>query len=221
MVPKIAIALLLGALGLHSSAEAQPVTACDELASHPADLGSVSPGVEFLEIDAQPAIRACEQAVQEYPDQPRFTYLLGRSTHASRNSVEAVRLYEAAAREDYPFAVYTMAKIYTGALTGYDDPEVAFHWNLRAANLGFLEPKGYVGIALIEGLGVERDEDEGMRWIREAAEEGYADAQMLLFSAFALGELLPKDPEKSLYWLRRAAENGQPVANVILNAFDD
>ncbi|MEO3432865.1 tetratricopeptide repeat protein [Inquilinus sp. CAU 1745] len=221
MIPKVAVSLFLGVLTLHVEARAQTVTACDELASHPADSGSVGSGIEFSEIDAPSAISACEQARREYPDQPRFTYLLGRSTHASGDVAEAVRLYKVAAREHYPFAVFTMAKIYAGGATGYDDPEEAFHWNLRAANLGFLEPKGYVGIALIEGRGVGKDEEEGIQWIKEAAEEGYADAQLFLSTVFANGELLPKDLDESVRWLEEAAESGHPVAIDILNAFGD
>lgn len=71
-------------------AGAQTLTACDWEAAHPSDPYHVGPGVGSKAVDTERAIAACEQAVADNPEEPRFHYQLGRALvyHADRNGTD-------------------------------------------------------------------------------------------------------------------------------------
>ncbi len=73
-------------------ADETPVTDCDGLAAHPADPHRVSNGVVFDQVDAQTAIRKCQQAVEQFPGSPRLIFQLGRAHDANEESAQALKL---------------------------------------------------------------------------------------------------------------------------------
>lgn len=78
----------------------------------------------------------------------------------------------------------------------------------KAAEKGHAGAENALGIALVNGRGVEADPVEGVRWIGKAAEQGLADAQNNLGSIHAAGIGVPKDLATAAAWFRKAAEEG-------------
>lgn len=70
---------LLVMLAFALPARAQLMTACDYEASHPSDPAHVGPGVSSRDVNTERAITACRWAVDNYPEEARFHYQLGRA----------------------------------------------------------------------------------------------------------------------------------------------
>lgn len=82
-------------------------------------------------------------------------------------------------------------------------------WLLAAAEQGVSDAQCMLGLAYLEGNGVERDVRQAERWYRAAAERGDTDAQYLL-GVLYLHEL--DEPEKAAHALSAAAEHGNEAA---------
>lgn len=64
------------------------------------------------------------------------------------------------------------------------DPEMASEWYRRALRFRHPRAQTLLGLAYLNGDGVERHREEGLRLLRLAAEQGYADAQYELAQAW-------------------------------------
>src|SRR5207244_6894167 len=71
---------------------------CDRLAGDLLDPHKRAPGVPFDAIDAEKAIPACQTAVEEAADEPRFRYQLGRALNRAGKREEAAALIRAVGR---------------------------------------------------------------------------------------------------------------------------
>lgn len=92
---------ILAALLLSAAAQAQPVSDCDRLASHPEDPDRVAPAVETKDLKFAPAIAACESAIKADPENARARYLLGRLLFYDKQNERAVAEVRAAADMGY------------------------------------------------------------------------------------------------------------------------
>lgn len=82
-----------------------------------------------------------------------------------------------AAEHHYAKAESKLASAYLSG--GYDldfDAEQGFKWMQRAAEDGDADAQGFLGLAYMTGLWVERDEKKGRRYLNEAADGGIAAA---------------------------------------------
>ena len=68
----------------------------------------------------------------------------------------------------------------------------------------------------MKGIGVEKNEVEGVRWLREAAEQGFMKGKILLGLAYFEEKGVKKDEAEGVRWLREAAEQGNETAESIL-----
>lgn len=66
------------------------------------------------------------------------------------------------------------AGISTMGVGNVEYPELAYKSFLKAAKLGNAQAHYFVGVMLMNGEGVTRDEEEGEWWIQKAAEMGYS-----------------------------------------------
>lgn len=80
------------------------------------------------------------------------------------------------------------------------------------AAAGHVQAMSRLGHLTLNGVGIAKNETEGMRLITAAAEKGDARAQNTLGGAYFLGRGLPRDIDRALIWLSRAADQGQPNA---------
>ena len=70
----------------------------------------------------------------------------------------------------------------------------------------------------INGGGVEKDPEEGVKWWRKAAEQGHAYAQYNLGFTYATGSGVQRNLREAAKWHRKAAEQGMLVAQYELGA---
>ena len=80
---------------------------------------------------------------------------------------------------------------------------ISFEWFMKAALQEADKAQTAVGLAYLEGTGVERNLEQALLWLNRAAEQGEVLAQRTLVSIYADEEEC-KDVEKALYWARRA-----------------
>ena len=98
--------------------ETQAANLCDQLAGNPSDPGRSGIGVTFdvLKNQAKDAATNCEQAIRQYPNEPRFQYQLGRSLQLiDRNRAfdvlrKAVSLRYPAAYDNFGWMLYADKK---------------------------------------------------------------------------------------------------------------
>lgn len=85
-----------------------------------------------------------------------------------------------------------------------------------AAEQGDADAQNRLGMAYIDGEGVEQDFTEAVKWFRLAAEQGYADAQEVLGTLYLNGNGVPCDRAEAVKWLRKAAGQGSESAKEVL-----
>lgn len=125
----------------------------------------------------------------------------------------ACELIAAAAEDDIPTALYMLGTLHEAGVLplGFDEKRAAELYR-RAAEAGVRPASARLGLALLEGWGVERNPIEAETWLRRAAIAGDAEAAALvgdLHSNSADG--LPNHAE-AFNWYRIAAENGHRQA---------
>jgi TPR repeat protein len=107
------------------------------------------------------------------------------------------------------------------AWAGWDEGAAAYarkDWATAIREFQPLAVNGHVGAMsmlghlTLNGVGIAKNEAEGMRLITAAAEKGEARAQNTLGGAYFLGRGMPRDIDRALIWLSRAAAQNQPNA---------
>lgn len=73
-----------------------------------------------------------------------------------------------------------------------------------------------VGVALIEGIGCEKDTERGIKRLESAAAHGNGDAYGYLGGLYLSGEFVPEDVERGIACLKQAGECGSGDAYEIL-----
>src|SRR4051812_28663577 len=78
----------------------------------------------------------------------------------------------------------------------------------KAADAGNPAAEHALGVSYLEGLGVAKNQDEGIKWLKKAAEDNFPEAQFKLAGLYARGTALKQDPAAAAEWVRKAAEQG-------------
>ena len=84
---------------------------------------------------------------------------------------------------------------------------------LALAKTGDAVAQYNVGVMLLSGEVVEKDERGAVEWLTRAAMGGDADAKFNLGALNASGRIVPRDDGMALRWYRDAAQSGHPEAN--------
>jgi TPR repeat protein len=92
------------------------------------------------------------------------------------------------------------------------DYETALKEWLPLARQGDGEAQASIGILYAEGLGVPKDEKEGVRWYRLAAEQGNAAGEFNLGYMYSVGHGVTADVNEALKWFRLSAQQGYASA---------
>ncbi len=128
-----------------------------------------------------------------------------------------------AAEQGETQAMVNLAMIYKhgNALTEKDDT-IAYEWVKKASELG--SPRGHNlrAICLLNGDGVEKNEEEGLRYMHMAADQDYAISLLSLSNYYRDGLYgLEADMEMCLTYLRRAVTRGDVQAMKTLSHYYD
>lgn len=120
------------------------VEECDVLAAHPDDPERMATGVADDAIVPRLAILACEQSIENDPDEPRFQFQLGRALLAVGRKTEAVVRFQKAADSDYAAARAYMGDAYQFGLGTKQDTAKALQSYQAALKGGFEAAKSQI-----------------------------------------------------------------------------
>jgi len=92
-----------------AQASAENTHGCDLEAAHPDDLMRVAPGKTDGEVVGVLALRACTEAIRQFPREARFRFQHGRALLSMRREGEAAEQFKTAAGMSYGPAKYYLA----------------------------------------------------------------------------------------------------------------
>lgn len=112
-----------------------------------------------------------------------------------------------------PLAMHSLGYVYYNGIKGIKkDPQKAFEYYKKAADLGLAKSQGQIGVFYEEGLVVEKDLDEAIRWYKKSSAQGNAISQLNLGRI----DYRAKRYEQAFEWFQKSAKNGQPKAQGLL-----
>ena len=124
--------------------------------------------------------------------------------------------YGRAAVQNDPRAQNALGFILTNHFGGSDELKEAHVWLQKSANLGDLHGICNLGLTLLIGLGVPKDEIEGFRYIQKAAEGKLPEAQRRLGLCYRNGQGVIKDVAQAIKWFEEASAAGDERAPLLL-----
>ena len=194
-------------------AAAVPLHPCDTLAANPNDTQAVSEGIRtsiYLAVSQEykeAAVRACQHAIEQYPDEARFQYQYGRMLLQSDQG-RAMEWMERAADQNYLAAQYTVGKfrlIKKNYVAAYDVLQ-------SAADAGSALAQRTLAYMYKKGRGLSQpDPNKALYWYQQAAEQGNARAQVYLGDMYYKG-FAGSEPNylKAFDWYKKAALQSYP-----------
>ena len=205
------ILLLAGMLMFQASppfAASSAIADCDRLAASTHDTQRKSTGVDYSELDAEAAVRACAAAFKLDHDVPRIQYQYARSLGKAGQYHQAAELYRAAAEQGYTVAQHNLGILYYDGNGVQKDAVEAAEWIRKAAAQGLALSQALLGHLYMDGHGVPKNSAEAYQWTRMAAEQGLASAQDDLGLMYASGRGVARSDAEAVKWFRVAAEQG-------------
>lgn len=221
------------------------VERCDRLAAsqHDADRPPGVAGIDFGEIDAPAAVRACREAVEAVEavrsltvaaprsaDDPtampesddverrRSYFQLGRAFDAQNRYDEARRWYAKAAAAGSVGSMSNLGALYTNGQGGAQDHAAARPWYEKAAAAGNAPAMTNLARNYENGWGVTRDPAAARTWYKKAATAGDAQAMTKLGVIYNLGQGVPRDYAAARIWFEKGAAAGDAMAMTGLGA---
>ena len=96
-----------------------PKHECDTLAAHPDDQFKVGEGIEWDDLISDKSIIACEEALDEHPNETRFLFQLARANLKNENFEKSFDLFTQASIKNYPMAHFLL-----GLMSYYQDGDL-------------------------------------------------------------------------------------------------
>ena len=87
---------------------------------------------------------------------------------------------------------------------------------LQAADSGDVSAISNLGFMYVKGIGIEKNEEDGVKWYRKAAELGHLTSQFNLGVMYAKGRGVEQNYVESLKWYKMAAEQGDLTAQATI-----
>jgi TPR repeat protein len=155
------------------------VAACDRLAAAPwdPDATQLTKPVEFRDLDADPAIVACRDAVAQAPHLRRLLFQLGRAYDRRGLNQDAYVSYRAASLLGSGAAMVNIGILFRQGRRFEKNEVKARDWFRNAARSGIPEGMYCYATALDNGLGGPADSSEALSWYKKAAKRGVAKAR--------------------------------------------
>lgn len=161
-----------------------PETECDRMAANPDDpmkIASVDGFRWDRKDDIATAVGACRRAVQEYPDEFRLKYQLGRALQAAEEYQESREILAAAGTKGYVAAMHNLAFLHTHDFGGPQDVQLGVSWYEKAAERGYGGSMFLIGEIFYYGYGsIEQDFGKAKVWFERALAHGITNAERML-----------------------------------------
>jgi len=194
-----ALAARIGSIVVGRARQSQPIAPpqiCDRLAGHPDDPGRSGDGISFDQIDPGRAIPACQAAIKNFPDEPRFRYQLARANNKSKDTRATLEGYNLAVKMGYPQGFYALARSYEQGWGVKKDPARALALYKAAFDAGHIAASLKIGNAFQLGRGGPVDYEMAAAWYAVGARKGFADSEVALAVLYDSGKGVAKDPKK-------------------------
>lgn len=179
---------------------------CDAAAAEPFDLQGVAPGRLPNEIDPPAALKACTEAVAQYPAIARFEFQLGRAHLAARAVAEGWRHVETAADRGHVRALYQIGYLNRLGVGRPASETAAVEMFKRGADRGDPYSIYDYGKALFYGRGVDKDVSNGLTMMLRAADLGHTYAMNELGYIFTSGAGMTTDTERGMRFYQAGVE---------------
>lgn len=150
---------------------------CNALAAHPDDPEKeIDGGVPDEDVNADMAVEACKDALDEHPNDPLYQFQVGRAYWVNERYDEAIRFFVLAAEQDHGGALaYLGDAVLYGLADIESDPGLAKQLYTQAADEGF--GPAAVLAEQIESDPIAADEDGlGSEIAEESSESGASSA---------------------------------------------
>ncbi len=196
------------------SSQAFAINKCDELAADP--LNKDNPkgviGVEWENLQAEPAIKACLQAITDEPNNARYQYQLSRAYDKHDDETNGLKWLKKSAEQGYGYAEYKLGnkyKIGDGVTANY---QTALAWYTKSVEHGYPNAArdlgdNYLG-TLEEGGWDEESYKLALMWLTKAAKLGDANGQYLLGYLYSSEYTEKPDFKMTVKWYTKAAKQG-------------
>ena len=155
---------------------ANGVSECDRLAAFPFDPNHPDgiSGVQFYELEPDLAVPACERALEQLPDNPRYQYQLARSLIKAKRYSKALKFLRLAAEQSYAPAQRSIGIMYQRSQGVPQSDAEAVKWFRQAAEQGYAPAQNNLGSLYEKGRSVAQDDAAALKWYRKSAEQGRA-----------------------------------------------
>jgi TPR repeat protein len=198
------------------------VTDCDRLAAYPFDPQRPTgvSGVVFGKIDIVPALKACNEAMRQYPDVARFVYQTGRITFQQGDYVLARQYFEKAVVKGSGSGRGALGTIYENGLGVQRDNDEARRWYEKGVAAGEPYSMNRLGFLYETGAGVAKDFGEARKLYEKAAAAGEPNAMRNLGNLYQNGNGVPQDKQTARKWYEQAAAAGDDKSKDLLKTLD-
>lgn len=129
-----------------------------------------------------------------------------------KDPLTAARLYEDAAKQGLPDAMYRLGLMYQDGEGVQQNFGNAVYWFYQAAQRGHAAAQAELGSALFQGQGAKQNDRAAFEWFLLAAKAGNSMAQCAVGILYEGGAGTPQNASEAVYWFRKSAEQGELYA---------
>src|ERR1700728_2564109 len=193
------------------------IVQCDTYTASDYDPKRTAPPVPFNKIDPKNAIPACEAAVQQFSDDIRLNFNLGRAYQKANEMSAALDHYKKAADQGFAPAENNVAMMYRNGWGVEPNVGTALVWYQKAAAQDFVLSDYALGQFYENGFGgLRKDPDKAVYWYRKAVDQNFVNAENDLGAMYENGTEIKKDDKQAATLMRKAAKQGLLLARINL-----
>ncbi len=112
-----------------------------------------------------------------------------------------------------PDVVFLLGRTFESGWGGREpDAAKSYRYFLRAAQKDHSAAQWKVGMALLNGSGVEKNEQEAYRWVRKSGEAGYTEGELSTAVMLAIGQGVAENDAEARTWYERAVRKNSAHA---------
>lgn len=187
---------------------ASPAAQCVELASPAPPFATPAQIWQAAHGDWPRALRACDDAGKDRPNDARLQFLLGRAYDRLKGYAEAARHYQIAADAKYAPAQNALGLLYVLGHGVAPDHQRAYELFSKAAFAGDAEAMGNLGSMFANGFFVKRDAAKALDWYEKAIEAGNAFGLAQAGVMYFNGQGTSRDYAAAAEYFQQAADLG-------------
>lgn len=142
---------------------------------------------------------------------------LADAYYSGKNGVErsceqAIYWFERAAKNQLDMGIdiasYNLGQVYADNTCPEYSVEQSAYWYEVAANRGVPAAQTAIGLAYLQGVGVDKNSKSALGWFQMAAKQENAAAQIQLAQMYLTGTGVTKSIEEAYFWMEKAARRG-------------